>query len=177
MRKIIFTLLAFLLFSSFASAAIYVKYDGVDGESKDSNHEKWIDVLSIDWGTKGPTTSDPGVSLVEMHTTVGKATPKLFLACADGSHFSEGALEVCEGKGRNQYCYFKATFEEITILEQNLHFESRSDITTNTAKEKHVPQEQVTFNFERVKMTYIDQDGNEISSGPVSFGKPGVSTD
>ena len=23
---------------------------GVDGESKDSNHDKWIDVLSIDWG-------------------------------------------------------------------------------------------------------------------------------
>ena len=23
------------------------KYPGVDGESKDTNHEKWIDVLSI----------------------------------------------------------------------------------------------------------------------------------
>ena len=28
-------------------AASYMKFDGIDGESKDSNHEKWIDVLSI----------------------------------------------------------------------------------------------------------------------------------
>lgn len=31
-----------------ANAAAYVKYDGIDGESKDDAHDKWIDVLSVD---------------------------------------------------------------------------------------------------------------------------------
>ena len=51
--------------------AVFAKYDGVDGESvdaqtaelklgtdgsktKDANHDKWIDVLSIDWGSHKP---------------------------------------------------------------------------------------------------------------------------
>ena len=34
--------------------AAYIKFDGVDGESKDSNHDKWIDVLSVDWGSNKP---------------------------------------------------------------------------------------------------------------------------
>ena len=29
--------------------AAFVKYDGVDGESSDVNHDKWIDVLSLKW--------------------------------------------------------------------------------------------------------------------------------
>ena len=34
--------------------AAFAKYDGIDGESKDSNPDKWIDVLSIDWGSNKP---------------------------------------------------------------------------------------------------------------------------
>ena len=35
--------------------AVFAKYDGVDGEAKDSNHDKWIDVLAIDWGSHKPS--------------------------------------------------------------------------------------------------------------------------
>ena len=34
-----------------ASAAVFVKYDGIDGEATDANHDKWIDVLSLNWGS------------------------------------------------------------------------------------------------------------------------------
>ena len=34
--------------------AVFAKYDGVDGESADANHDKWIDVLSNDWGSHKP---------------------------------------------------------------------------------------------------------------------------
>ena len=29
--------------------AAFVKFDGVDGEATDANHDKWIDVLSVRW--------------------------------------------------------------------------------------------------------------------------------
>ena len=32
---------------SVAGGAVFAKYDGVDGEARDKNHKKWIDVLSI----------------------------------------------------------------------------------------------------------------------------------
>ena len=27
-------------------AGVFAKYDGIDGESKDENHDKWIDVFN-----------------------------------------------------------------------------------------------------------------------------------
>lgn len=35
--------------------AAFVKYDGVDGESRDASHDRWIDVLSIAGKWTGPT--------------------------------------------------------------------------------------------------------------------------
>jgi hypothetical protein len=39
---------------SVAGGAAYAKYEGIDGEVKDSGHDGWIDVLSVDWGTHKP---------------------------------------------------------------------------------------------------------------------------
>ena len=46
------------------TAAVFAKYDGIDGESVDSdrNHDKWIDILSIDWGAQRPGAGATGVS-------------------------------------------------------------------------------------------------------------------
>ena len=30
--------------------AVFAKFDGVDGESVESNADEWIDVLATDWG-------------------------------------------------------------------------------------------------------------------------------
>ena len=42
--------------------AAFAKYDGVDGESDDANHGKWIDILSIDWGAHKPGGGATGQS-------------------------------------------------------------------------------------------------------------------
>ena len=170
MNKIIVAMFAILLSTSLVSSAVFIKYDGVDGESADANHDKWIDVLSIDWGTTSSTDGDPGVSLVELHTQVGKATPKLFLACAEGSHVAREKLEICDGRGRNQECYFRANFEEITFLEQNLHLDTTEKRSSSRSRGRDRITESITFNFESVEMIYIDPSGVEHSSGPVSFG-------
>lgn len=33
------------------TAAVFVKFEGVDGESQDQDHGKWVDVLSVDTAT------------------------------------------------------------------------------------------------------------------------------
>jgi hypothetical protein len=42
-----------------------MKFDGVDGESKgDAKHDKWIDVLSTDWGTQAQKAQIKGKQLI-----------------------------------------------------------------------------------------------------------------
>ncbi|MFV9673696.1 MAG: type VI secretion system tube protein Hcp, partial [Acidimicrobiia bacterium] len=43
-----------LQMDSMTGGNIFAKYDGVDGESDDANHSKWIDVLSVEWGAQLP---------------------------------------------------------------------------------------------------------------------------
>ncbi|EPC4310549.1 type VI secretion system tube protein Hcp, partial [Cronobacter sakazakii] len=33
---------------------MFLKVEGVTGESKDANHSSWIDVLSFNWGAAQP---------------------------------------------------------------------------------------------------------------------------
>lgn len=48
-----------------AEAAAFLKMDGIDGESTDASHDKWIDVLSVDWGSaKKPSTTASGERLM-----------------------------------------------------------------------------------------------------------------
>lgn len=57
MRKSIAIIIAFTLAAGSAQAAGYVKLGDIKGESAeagDANHDKWIDVLSVDWGSHKP---------------------------------------------------------------------------------------------------------------------------
>jgi len=50
-----------------AATDVFLKLDGVDGESTDANHDKWIDVLAVSWGAirpVDPVTGAPAASLV-----------------------------------------------------------------------------------------------------------------
>ena len=90
-----FILLAFVLVfsgSSQADAAAYIKFDGVDGESTDANHDKWIDVLSIDWGARSGGPPRSGSGDVSVTKYVDKASPKLQQSCATGGRYKEVVL-------------------------------------------------------------------------------------
>ena len=76
--------------------AIYVKYDGIDGEATQSDHKKWLDVGSIQWGvgraisaTSGSTSnreaSEPSVSEVTLSKMMDSSSPKLFTEAVTGA--------------------------------------------------------------------------------------------
>lgn len=39
---------------------IFLKIDGIEGESQNANHKKWIDVLSFNWGAQQPGNMSVG---------------------------------------------------------------------------------------------------------------------
>lgn len=84
---------------------MFLKIDGVDGESSDDRHKNEIALLSFSWGEAQLTPAGGGggggggvgkVTMQDFHFTmlVNRASPRLFLACAKGEHFKTAVLTV-----------------------------------------------------------------------------------
>lgn len=52
--SLLITTAILLLSINSAMAAAYIKFEGVDGESKESHHDKWIEVMSISQASLNP---------------------------------------------------------------------------------------------------------------------------
>jgi len=101
-----------------AYGAAFVKYDGIDGEATDAAHEKWIDVLSVDWGTT-QTTDKKGniVSVVhDMFITMeyDKASPKILEKSLNGEVIPKLEIELTATSGGARATYLK--YELVNVL-------------------------------------------------------------
>ncbi|MEP9379128.1 type VI secretion system tube protein Hcp [Aquabacter sp. CN5-332] len=76
--------------------AIYLNYDGIQGEATQESHKKWIDVLSLSWGvgrgistpagsTNNREASEPSLSEVSIVKLFDASSPKLFTESCTGS--------------------------------------------------------------------------------------------
>ena len=101
----------------------FLKLDGIDGESKDSKHTGEIDLESFSWGeTQTGSHSFGGgggagkVQMQDFHFVMkaNKASPKLFLACAEGEHIKKGVL-VCRKAGKEQQEFLKVTMSDLLV--------------------------------------------------------------
>ena len=78
---------------AFAAVDMYIKIDGIDGESKDDAHKDEIDVLAWSWGAassssgaaggrRSAPTDGPGTLTISK--SIDKSSPKLTQACNSG---------------------------------------------------------------------------------------------
>ncbi len=88
----------------------FIRIDNIDGESTDDQHTGWIEVINYGLGVRqsvSSTASSAGGATVErtdfksFHFTrpLDKASPKLALACAAGTHIDEILVELCRAGG------------------------------------------------------------------------------
>ena len=89
---------------------IFLKLDGIKGESTDTQHREEIVVASFSWGLSQQRTTSTGggagaskASFQDLHvvTNVSQASPQLFLASAAGRHI-ETAVLTCRKAGRSR---------------------------------------------------------------------------
>ena len=79
----------------------FLKIDGIPGESTDSKHEEWIEILSFSHGVSQPSTVVGGTTARCNHQdfsivkALDKASPKLALYCCNGEHIAEAKLQLC----------------------------------------------------------------------------------
>lgn len=134
---------------------MFLKIDGIKGESKDKKHKDEIDLMSWSWGESNAGSHAQGggggagkVSMQDFHFTmqINKATPELMLACASGKHIASAVL-VCRKAGGEQEEYLEIKFSDLLVS---------SFQTGNGGSE--TPVEQISLNFSKIEYAYKPQD-------------------
>jgi len=102
---------------------MFLKLNGVAGESKDKVHTKEIDLLSWSWGMSNSGTAHVGggagsgkvnVQDVTIAKYVDSSSPKLMLACCNGTHYASALLTVRKAGG-TPVEYIKVTMETVMV--------------------------------------------------------------
>ena len=140
-----------------AAVDYFLKFDGIKGESTDAKHKDEIQLESWSWGETQSGVAHAGgggggagkVSMQDFHFVmrVSKASPKLLLACADGSHLARADL-VCRKAGKDQQEFLKFTFTDLVVSSYQTGGSGASDI---------IPVDQVSFSFSKIEVEYREQ--------------------
>jgi len=85
MKKIVVILLMTLLaiVPAYVSAAAYLKFDGVDGESKDEAHKDWIDVLNWSFSIRNEGKKDACTAGLRITKLVDRSSAAFVQSAAD----------------------------------------------------------------------------------------------
>src|SRR5437763_13886343 len=105
---------------------MFIKIGAIDGETKDKVYasKKYIDVLAWSWGLSNSGSAHVGggagagkVNVQDVSVTkyVDSSSPKLMLACCNGTHYANALLTVRKAGGDAPVEYIKIKMEEVFI--------------------------------------------------------------
>jgi type VI secretion system secreted protein Hcp len=145
----------------------FLKLDGIDGESQDSNHKNQIQIMSWSWGgsqvssvagTGGSGAGKADLSDFSIMTYFDKATPKFFKNLGAGTHIKSGTMEAVKS-GADGKPYLKVDFKELFV--SSLQISGSSEIPTVS----------LSFTYNEIKIDYSvqDENGNLKSTGPITY--------
>lgn len=147
--------------------AIFAKYDGVDGESNDADHDKWIDVLSLHWGAHRPGGRATGQSrrrggaVVEdmvIAIEYEKASPKILEKCLRGEVLPKLEIELTSTYGGARSTYLRYELKNVMV----------SSYQIDAAGDESVPPfVEIANSFEEIKVTYTEYDDDGTTKGNV----------
>ncbi len=142
---------------------MFLKIDGVDGESRDSEHKGEIDVLAWSWGLSQSGSTHMGggggsgkVSIQDISVSkfIDKSSPNLMKYCCNGKHFKEALLTVRKA-GEKPLEYVKIKMNDLII----------SSISTGGSGGEDRLTENVTLNFSKVGFEYQPQKDDGTKDG------------
>jgi type VI secretion system secreted protein Hcp len=148
---------------------MFLKLDGLNGESKDKVHTKEIDILSWSWGMSNSGSAHVGggigagkVNVQDLCVCkfVDASSPKLMLNCCNGQHFANAELTVRKAGGAALE-YIKVKMAEVMI----------TGITSGGSQSEDRLTENVILNFAKVSVDYTPQkdDGSKGTAIPFAW--------
>ncbi len=149
-----------------ATTDMFLKLDGIDGESADAKHKNELDILSWSWGltqsgsmhrTTGGGIGKVSVGDISISRLVDKASPELLKRVCTGNPVSSATLFVRKAGG-NALEYYKIELTDVLISSYNLgaHHAGTTEV-----------EEHITLNFAKFHTTYTPQNKDGSKGGAV----------
>ncbi|CAG9255672.1 Hcp family type VI secretion system effector [Paraburkholderia caribensis] len=147
---------------------IFIKINGIDGESQDAAHKNEIEVRSWGWqilqqsnmhmGSGGGAGKATVEDLAFEHL-VDRARPNLMKYCLTGKHIDQAVLTIRKAGG-NPLEYLKITMSDVIVTQVQPSGSNTDDGI----------REQVRLSFAKVKQEYVVQNAQGGSGGAVTAG-------
>jgi type VI secretion system secreted protein Hcp len=146
---------------------IFLKINGINGESQDASHKDEIEVLSWSWDVSQQSTMHAGsgggtgratVSDLSFQHYIDCATPNLTQYCLTGKHIDEAKLVVRKAGG-NPLEYIKFTMTDVLVTSVN---------PSGVSASQQSPIENVTLSFAKLTQEYVTQNAQGGSAGTIA---------
>lgn len=146
---------------------MFLKLEGIKGESKDDKHKDEIDVLAWSWGVSNSGSAHVGggagagkASFQDISFTkwIDLASPSLMLAAANGKHIKSATLVVRKA-GEKPLEYLTIALTEVLVSSYSTGGSGGEDRLT----------ENVTLNFAKIHVTYKEQTATGAAGGAPEF--------
>jgi len=148
---------------------MFLKLDGIKGESKDHKHAGEIHIESFSWGLSQQgnfgTSGGGGAGKVNVHDIsitkfYDKTSPALMLHCANGKHIENGLITFRKA-GEKPVEYLKIKLKHILI----------SGIQHSGHGDGDVLMESLNMNFAKFWVEYTEQkeDGSGVPGGEMGW--------
>jgi type VI secretion system secreted protein Hcp len=148
--------------------AVFLKLDGIEGESQDNRHAKEIDVSAWSLGVTNPGSGHVGggagagrATFTDLSVTkvLDKASPALLLAVASGRHLRTATLTVTSG-GPRPVDYLTVDLEDVLVT---------SCLLADPADPDR-PAENVSLQFGKIHLRYTPQSATGAPGTVSTFG-------
>ncbi len=149
--------------------ALYMKMEGIEGESKDKDHPNWTDVHSCSFHIHKPgggatgQSRRRGVAKVEDITFTkeyDKGSPKIQEAVLQGKVMSKVEIHGTATYGDARATYLKLELKNVSITSHSFSASSHGDA---------IPTETFSLNFDELKHTYTEYDSKGKKKGNVEM--------
>jgi type VI secretion system secreted protein Hcp len=152
-----------------ASGNTFLKLDGIKGEATDKQHKGEIEISSFSWGVSnassiGSATGGAGAGKTSIQSftimkVLDKTSPLLLQAAASGKHIKSAELVFARKAGGTQRDYLYIKMEDVLI----------SSVQTQGSGKNGLPQESVTFNFQKAEEILISGNGRPQATVKLNF--------
>ena len=148
-------------------ADYFLKVDGIPGESADAKHKDEIDVLAFSWGlsqTGAAATGSGGASgravFDDLIVVAGasKASPQLWLACANGTHLKSAVL-TCRRRDEAAVEFLTIQLTDVVITSYEVD-----------GSEEEEPVDQISLSYGRIETKYTPADQTGKLQSPIGTG-------
>ncbi len=142
------------------TAALFLKIDGLKGNSQNPNHKDEFDIHSFNWdesikvvngGGGGGGAGKPTIGEIQFTLNSNSSSPKILQSLASGQHIKTAALTIVEPNG-----------EQLKIKLTDIVFTTYK-ISGNDQYAS--PLDQIGLNFAKIEMEHIDKNNSSSKGG------------